>query len=276
MRRDHHKLICEKERHGSSNKFHYVRHKKNFLAASNDWEWEEIEEDDEITFRSTQRISMKRPYKIDESWKELTDFISPLQGFVRKNVGRVWNDVFSEFCAQYDQRSVLTKHLFQHLKGFVERKMVEREDGQLYSMSRYNGWRSLEEGYEQFYVDPRDGILKENPHYRSWRQTRKEYHRAAVESRKRTIRDVDNLTELQLINGTWFKVKYAYKIPYLTSCISTRPDGSTYTYSITRYNYEYDPSTPKHHSWERIQVSKTTLSKKQLRDYGIRETKYAA
>lgn len=88
-----------------------------------------------------------------EDRKEQTDLLGPLRRFLRSNVGRPWNDIWSEIC-QHNQDH-MGQHLRNHVEGFVYLN-VTRQDGNLYSDTGYriNSWSSV------FYVDPDDGILR--------------------------------------------------------------------------------------------------------------------
>jgi hypothetical protein len=89
--------------------------------------------------------------------KEFTDVLGPLKRFLRKNVGRPWDKVYSELCSGLDRRKVTGLHIFQHLEHFVETNchMIE---GQPYSLRYFGGYR-----VRWFYVHPQTGLLCEAP-----------------------------------------------------------------------------------------------------------------
>src|SRR5262245_58509288 len=49
--------------------------------------------------------------------KSFSDVLNPIRGALRKNVGRPWDKVYSEFCQYLDRRSVSGLHIFDHLCG---------------------------------------------------------------------------------------------------------------------------------------------------------------
>lgn len=51
--------------------------------------------------------------------KWFDDHLSPLRRFLEKRVGRPWNDVWSEICRQADRRSVVGRHLRDHVRSYV-------------------------------------------------------------------------------------------------------------------------------------------------------------
>src|SRR5215467_9380627 len=69
--------------------------------------------------------------------KEFTDVLNPLERFLRSNLGRPWDKVYSELCAGLDKRKTTGLHIFQHLKHMVKTDCYFGVDGKLYT----HGWR---------------------------------------------------------------------------------------------------------------------------------------
>lgn len=269
MRSDHHKVICERQRRGSGKKYHDYRHVKE--TAINDEIFDDFEEND-INIESHKLSEpMQRPYKQDYNEKEFSDMNSGIRGYIRKSVGRKWDDVFSEFCEIYDQRSILTKHLFQHMKSLVCTKVVEK-DNELYVHARRKV-STLAKSWEEYYVDPRDGILKINSDYVDWRHNRRLYNQARQEERDKNQKVVDRLHEYHLIDGTWFLVTFV-------ECPSKRVLTSSYSHYRDRINYYYADEYPIKYdilkketvSGKRYAASKRTASKKEIRDYQLNKS----
>ena len=61
---------------------------------------------------------IKRPHA---SRKGLTDLLGPLRRWLHAQLGRPWNDVYSEACAVIKPDSVIRAHIKTHLLEFVER-----------------------------------------------------------------------------------------------------------------------------------------------------------
>jgi hypothetical protein len=59
-----------------------------------------------------------RDYGYSAKW--FTDVLGPLRRFLEKNVGRPWNDVYSEMCTSLDKRKATGKHIFDHAMDMVE------------------------------------------------------------------------------------------------------------------------------------------------------------
>lgn len=85
--------------------------------------------------------------------KWLNEHLGPLRHFLRSNVGRPWDKVYSEISAALGQRNALVDHVFFHLEQYVTTN-VEIRDGVAYGVGNDSFWRCRD-----FYVHPRTGIL---------------------------------------------------------------------------------------------------------------------
>src|SRR5260221_6595553 len=90
--------------------------------------------------RSFARACKLRPPRDDSTWmpisrgrgdKRLNENLAPLRRFLRKSVGRKWDDVYSEISAGLNVRSAVQKHVRDHLRDLVELHVFER-DGELW------------------------------------------------------------------------------------------------------------------------------------------------
>lgn len=88
--------------------------------------------------------------------KDFSDFLSPLRGAIRKNVGRPWDRVFGEFCEALDRRGLSGYHIWTHLMWEVETNTFLGEDGEVYERPAFGGLPSKVDG---FYVHPLTGLL---------------------------------------------------------------------------------------------------------------------
>ena len=89
------------------------------------------------------------------SAKEFTDHIEPLRRYLRKQVGRPWNKVFSEICERLPVRSMNGNHIRDHLDWEVETKTC-LVDGIPHSLD-LRGPRPVYPN--ELYVCPKTGIL---------------------------------------------------------------------------------------------------------------------
>ena len=146
---------------------------------------------------------IKRPHS---RRKGLTDLLGPLRRWLHAQLGRPWNDVYSEAAAVIKPDSVIRAHIKTHLLEFVERHTFLR-DGQVWCFS---GWWSVEEmpveragrHRSSFYVHPQTGLLCEipiRPRHR-WRDKK-------AEQRVLTQRWLNEKTLLRQLNGCWFECR---------------------------------------------------------------------
>lgn len=187
MRPDLNKLLCERERRGSSTKYHQIRHKR-------------VKKRDELPHHE----GMSAPHK----WgREFSENLNPLWGWVRKNVGRRWDHAYSELCQVFDKRSVINQHILTHLFQDVEIHTLQGDDGKLYIRENYfYGIRQLAESTCEYYVHPITNILMENKRRHNWRSVRAKERRAAVAEKLKTERVIDAETKLFRADETaaWF------------------------------------------------------------------------
>jgi hypothetical protein len=124
MRRDMHKVIVERPRYGG----HGARKGRR----PRDLEDEPAKQ------------GMRRPYQSDP--KSLNEHLGPLRRFLRKQVGRPWNKVYSEICEGLRAGHPLHDHVRRHLFDYVtiENRNLPR----------------AKRRYRLFYVDARTGILR--------------------------------------------------------------------------------------------------------------------
>lgn len=73
------------------------------------------------------RLPIGRHRQFGWNAKSLGDRIDPLRRFLESNVGRPWDDVYSEICEHADSRTVRGYHLRQHVWSEVD--LVPDPDG---------------------------------------------------------------------------------------------------------------------------------------------------
>ncbi|MGY3582304.1 hypothetical protein ACVIGB_000771 [Bradyrhizobium sp. USDA 4341] len=150
------------------------------------------------------RIGMRRDRREHGGWKELNENLAPLRRFLHKQVGRRWNDVYSEIAANLRVDSTVQQHVRDHVEDFVdihgqeERWITVFRAGGVSERVRVAPWKEL-------YVDPADGILKHDDQKRNRRAERRRRER----ERPVTTIKLGDLRELKLIEGVWFEVEYA-------------------------------------------------------------------
>src|SRR5690606_10710311 len=126
--------------------------------------------------------------------KGLNEHLNPLWRFLRSNLGRPWDRVYSEIRERVDSRSVLGAHVLDHLNGQVSTNcFLERK--QLLNSTSW-GHRPV----FGFYVHPKTGILLETASRsrKAWRNKQREIRWA--------VGPDQDLYET--FSGLWFWVRY--------------------------------------------------------------------
>jgi len=194
MRKDFNRVLTEDPRRGSRSKFSQVRRSK--LNATFDEEFSGGKES-----MMTQRRNQKK-----QNRKTFGDLLTPLEGWVRKQVGKKWDDVYSEVCELFDRRSQIKDHVHQHLfDDYVERNTA-LIDGKVCIFSSYDGYKPVTESTwrrRSFYIHPVTGILcdtyKENEPGHS-----KKLDEAKAAKKAETFREHDRDTHLYFDDGLWY------------------------------------------------------------------------
>jgi hypothetical protein len=137
----------------------------------------------------------------------LNENLAPLRRYLLAQLGRPWNNVFSEICAGIDGCSTVQQHVHQHIHEFIAVD-VEVRDGRLIDVGNRGGYlgrgRSIS---QELYVDPRTGLICLNRHYRfSRRDATRDLLRetAEVAAGRRTV---DERTLFLRVEGIWYLVE---------------------------------------------------------------------
>ena len=141
MREDMFKVIVERPRWGS-------RH-----ATKTKLRYDKCEGRSRVTGR---RLASETGYR-----KNLNENLAPLKRYLHKQVGRRWDDVFSEICQHLDTGSTVKMHVREHLDDFVDRHVRRKADGELWTVQGWGGETKLINQWVELYVDPDDGRIKE-------------------------------------------------------------------------------------------------------------------
>ena len=105
------------------------------------------------------RAPMARYRQYGWNAKEFSDVLGPLRRYLRKQVGRPWDQVWSEITHTLDSRSLTGQHIFDHIRWEVEQDAWIGEDGRLYHKRRW-GTIELTSG---LYVHPVTRLLHYKP-----------------------------------------------------------------------------------------------------------------
>jgi hypothetical protein len=137
--------------------------------------------------------------------KWFSDVLNPVEGFLRKNVGRPWDKVYSELRSGLDVRKVTGLHIFQHLEGMIELNCFEDENGIVQS-----SWSHYRYGVvEGFYVHPRTRLLQFAP-----TTSRAERQRENLQKQEIEGFWIDRNRAYRILDGLWYLVTYKCIRPY--------------------------------------------------------------
>jgi len=184
--------------------------------------------------------------------KWFDDHLSPLKRWLRKQVNRPWDKIYSELVSTVDTRTVVGQHLIDHVKSEVALHCVRANDGRLVRASDWT-WRQEVKG---LYVDPRTGILRWKPKHTN-RQRWQDTQRAEQER----LRDVRQLAADRLLhreNGIWFELEVR-KLQLIRRCackpahIQPKQDAPTTNNALGRFEV----------------LAKRQLNRKELRKHGL-------
>ena len=139
------------------------------------------------------RAKTPRLWSYPGGGKWFSDVLGPLERFLRRRLGRPWNEVYSEIRASVDERTVTGNHLLLHLGHMVERNCRLTADGRI----MFDRWRRPE-----FYVHPRSGLLCE---FR--RPSQREQRRQRLLAEPVTLLVVDDNYGYRKHEGNWYRVK---------------------------------------------------------------------
>lgn len=99
--------------------------------------------------------SMKKKHK---DRKTLNENLNPLKRFLKSQVGRPWDDVYSDICENLKVTNTVQQHVRDHIKDFVYTN-VEVEGKKVFGTRRYYIAR-FELRNEDLYICPKTGLLK--------------------------------------------------------------------------------------------------------------------
>lgn len=192
MRDDIAKKILEPPRYGGGGKNQFKKHERR--AGKDPRKWDTL----------PKKESMKRPNIRGWNGKYFNATTTPLDGFLRKSVGRPWDKVYSEICSALRPTSATLKRVFSYLiPNMVELHPYFKEGSNI----PYNpGWgpRYARSEVWGFYVD-RHGLLKDNGSPKAKLRQARNYIKRSRDASRRRINDFE---EYRKLNGSWFHVWY--------------------------------------------------------------------
>lgn len=254
MRGDMPKVIVERPRRGDG-----WRRKGRLLH----------DEDLELT-----AVALKVHDKGRGTSKSLNENLAPLKRYLAAQVGRPWNKVWAEVCANLKPSNTVQQHVRDHIPDFVAIK-TSLKDGEVWVHDRW-AVAPLKQSYVKLFVDPKSGLLRKNKHWASlnakWRASKAEEAKA----REERMRVVSPVRQLHLLDdGAWWDVTLA-AVPTLTQETKTRFGMRRYAAEVGVTDVVLDARLSKLGREELYArkgvyaVAKRQLSKKDMRDWKLR------
>ena len=170
---------------------------------------------------------MRAPHVRHYGGKELNENLAPLRRFLRSRVGQLWNDVFSEICANIRLTNTVQKHVRDHIEQMVATRIWIDNAGNPWEMDG-NPRLLGDASYVKYWADPRDGVLKLN-NAKTYNQLNQERRAVQREVQLANNRSLPNGVELRKKNGIWYQVHLKEVAPAVRRT-RVKFDGSTQTW----------------------------------------------
>lgn len=180
MRPDMFRVIIESGRHGGHNDRNATKPRR-----VGDWD----------AYHSHE--SMRLPHK---DRKEQSDRFSVMRRYMRAQVGRPWDLIWSEICRSISGRHVLGFHLRTHMGQDIVERNICIINGVPHELKRFGrGWNELNHG--DLYVHPETGLLcwYKKGEARRWR------YRKPTDPTLKKISDVETL---KWEKGVWYRYTF--------------------------------------------------------------------
>jgi hypothetical protein len=187
LRSDMAKVIVERPRHGSC------------MRGQGKGYWRDLKRvpRDELPKRERMKQSLRG------MTKSLNEHLGPLRRYLEKQVGRPWNKVFAEICANISRDCAVQDHVCDHVFDYVATKVSEI-DGVLYETTKWGRPIPLLESWYRplLYVCPTTGLLK---------IVKRKSRRHAKQMQKLPVLQVTVDYDISLIRktGIWYRVRFA-------------------------------------------------------------------
>lgn len=196
-------------------------------------------------------------------YKSFDDHIRPLERYVKSNVGRKWDDVFSEIAEHLPANSMAGHHIRnQHVKSMVNLNPQTQNNKYGYFIRSYDapikgsntstfaGWLFVEYSNGQFYIDNK-GVLC---------QARKIRYRPPTREVTKKIVD-DRIYEK--LDGFWYEMQYE------THTKQVMDSWSNYMMSRQTDDGRAQPPVIYKTDKYEVLVNKKQLNSKELKNLGL-------
>jgi hypothetical protein len=179
--------------------------------------------------------AMKRRHQWGYRAKELNENLIPLIRYLRSNVGRPWDDVFSEICETLPLSSTVKRHVREHIGFDVETNCMVGSDGTILD-SKGTGL------FREFYVHPVSGLLCEVVRRNRFRATKK---------KNLNLVWISDSVLLLREKGIWFELAMAKptQVPIMVRAPKENLDDLTKFKTVMGYRV-FDKHRNEEYQWE--------------------------
>ncbi len=191
MRDDMAKVVTESPRRG-----HGERNRKSRARIHRD----QYDADDHgPTRKKMSRLACRDEHSgAGDCHKDFSDKLGPLRKYLRKQVGRPWNNIYSELRQHLDFRTVSGLHIWDHVKHEVELHCEERADRKVYRKGVGHYYHLSQAPISGMYVHPRTGLLCYA------KETRRRYRKPVDHD----VVKLDKFNELRRVDGIWYALRF--------------------------------------------------------------------
>ena len=280
MRKDFHKVVTERPR-----RKYIVKNRRNATKVFAD----------PYDMAPGGKEGIRRPYRKNRF--EFSDHIQPLRRYIEKQVGRKWDDVYSEICKAFPAGGILQDHVRSHVWDFIETVTSVGENGEILTHGRYKyAGTPRKIGADEVYVHPITRIICRS---NLTRQSRKQRRKELEAKRRETQVKISEKKVCVKVDGLWYMVELAKipetftvvekiepKKPYFTPMGYEKVEGGWKVwkkeYTVVRdvlLNESVCWQWGRHKQYELYgdhdvyAVSKRQLSKKEIKQYVLKKQK---
>jgi hypothetical protein len=253
MRSDMAKVVTETPRRGHGNKSKKVGGKLSK---------DEIELDD----HGPVKLPVSRWRQYGWNSKEFSDLLGPLRKYLRKQVNRPWDKVYSELSETLDKRSLTGLHIWDHVRQEVTINCFFDEKGDVVSLPKYFSAQPYK--VTGLYVHPKTGLLLFKKKTRIFFDSgagklRFELDKFALRYERPLNPDdwriINDLTVVQRVNGAWFM--HSYKLLDPDQVVATKVINDR-IYEVRRKDDKKCPT--------KTRICLRQLSKQEIKLWGLK------
>jgi len=206
--------------------------------------------------------------KIRAKWgndgKNFTDVLGPLYHYLLKQVGRKWDAVYSEICANLPKTSMQNRHVYTHIWQFVERHVKIVDGVACYNHGRGLGQPIISWGrHAQLYIHPGNGLLCKAKKWKSYKDRHREKPAPLVPGIK-----VYPGVQYHKVGGIWYEVAVR-KCAIEPDKLPSVPWNTRVNDEVLERTYESPAQAAFVYGGNYQPVSKRRLNKREMKFAGL-------